>query len=122
MQRPAEMLDQMKSQWETIMASQTETMRDLVNQTVTSALEKKKLAPSDDKLGATPAQTKFFEEKIAQSEMELQKKTREIEALRSEKLGVVEAESVKARELHEAQRNQEKTAKELQALIQQSAD
>ena len=116
------MLDQMKSQWETIMASQTETMRDLVNQTVTSALEKKKLAPSDDKLGATPAQTKFFEEKIAQSEMELQKKTREIEALRSEKLGVVEAESVKARELHEAQRNQEKTAKELQALIQQSAD
>ena len=55
------MLDQMKSQWETIMASQTETMRDLVNQTVTSALEKKKLAPSDDNLGATPAQTKFFE-------------------------------------------------------------
>ena len=54
--------------------------------------------------------------------MELQKKTREIEALRSEKLGVVEAESVKARELHDAQRNQEKTAKELQALIQQSAE
>ena len=41
MQKPAEMLDQMKQQWETIMESQTATMRDLVNQTVTSALEKK---------------------------------------------------------------------------------
>ena len=30
-QKPAEMLDQMKQQWETIMESQTATMRDLVN-------------------------------------------------------------------------------------------
>ena len=30
MQRPAEMLDQMKSQWESIMSEQTNTMRELV--------------------------------------------------------------------------------------------
>ena len=93
-------------------------MRDLVNQTVTSALEKKQLAPADAPLGgASPAQNKFFEEKIAQSETELRQKTKEIEALRSEKLSIAEAEAIKARELQDAQRNQEKTAKELQALI-----
>ena len=37
--RPAEMLDSMKEQWEKIMADQTQTMRNLVNTTVQSALE-----------------------------------------------------------------------------------
>ena len=104
------------------MDQQTSTMRDLVNQTVTSALEKKQLAPADAQLGgASPAQNKIFEERIAQSETELRDKTREIESLRTEKLNIAEAEAVKAQELREAQRNQEKTAKELQALIQASA-
>ena len=99
-------------------------MRDLVNQTVTTALEKKQLASADAKLGAgaSPAQTKFYEEKIAQSETELREKNREIEALRSEKLNIAEAEALKARELHDAQRKQEKTALELQALIKTSAE
>ena len=97
-------------------------MRDLVNQTVTSALEKKQLAPADAQLGgASVAQNKIFEERIAQSETELRDKTREIESLRTEKLNIAEAEAAKAQELREAQRNQEKTAKELQALIQASA-
>ena len=72
--------------------------------------------------GASPAQTKFYEERIAQSETELREKNREIEALRSEKLNFAEAEALKARELHEAQRSQEKTAMELQALIKTSAE
>lgn len=41
--RPAEMLEEMKQKWETIMSEQTETMKDLVNQTVTSALHKEHL-------------------------------------------------------------------------------
>ena len=57
MNKPAEMLDQMKSQWETIMSEQTETMRELVNNTVTSALEKeqmkKSIAPADALKGNT---------------------------------------------------------------------
>lgn len=40
LQKPAEMLEKMKSQWETIMTEQTETMRELVNQTVTETLQK----------------------------------------------------------------------------------
>ena len=103
----------MKQQWETIMESQTETMRDLVNQTVTQALDKKHLAPSDGQVGASPAQTKFFEQKIAQSETELREKNIEIEALRNERLGSADADSVKARELHETKRLQEKTARDL---------
>lgn len=76
-------------------------------------MEKKTLAPSEGKVGATPAQTKFFEEKIAQSETELREKNREIEALRNERLGSADADNTKARELHESKRLQEKTAREL---------
>ena len=40
MQKPAEMLEEMKSKWEGIMTEQQSTMRDLVNQTVLTALQK----------------------------------------------------------------------------------
>ena len=115
MQRPAEMMDQMKAQWETIMSEQTSTMRELVNNTVASALDKetikKSLAPADAPKGASPAQTKFFEQKIEQFESEFAEKEREIENLRTEKKTFAEGEQQKARELHEAKQVQEKQAK-----------
>ena len=64
-------------------------MRDLINQTVVSALQKeqskKRLADEDDdkKVGASAAQTRFFEQKIEQFEADFREKEREIDNLRS---------------------------------------
>lgn len=38
LQKPAVVLEEMKLRWETIMSEQSETMKELVNQTVTTAL------------------------------------------------------------------------------------
>lgn len=111
-QKPAEMLEEMKQKWETIMSSQQDTMRELVNQTVTSALHKehsKKLnASPDEEKGASAAQTKFFEQKIEQFEAEFREKEREIECLKNEKRDMVQDDSTKAKELHEAKMAQDK--------------
>ena len=40
--KPAEMLDQIKGQWEQQLAAQTAQMKDLVNSTVQDALQKRK--------------------------------------------------------------------------------
>ncbi len=59
-------------------------MRELVNQTVTSALLKeqsrKNLSAADEDKGASAAQTKFYEQRIEQYEAE-------IESLKNEKKG-----------------------------------
>ena len=42
LQKPADMLDQLKGQWESMMSQQTEGLKDLVNSTVNDALAKRK--------------------------------------------------------------------------------
>ena len=42
LQKPADMLDELKGQWEKMMMNQTDTMKDLVNTTVNDALAKRK--------------------------------------------------------------------------------
>lgn len=90
-QKPAEMLEEMKEKWEGIMSEQQTTMRDLINQTVVSAIQKeqatrKVLDDDEGNLGAAnTAQTKFFEKKIEQFEAEFRDKEQEISNLRSEK-------------------------------------
>lgn len=41
LRKPAQMFDELKDQWEQMMASQTESMKDLVNRTVNDALVNK---------------------------------------------------------------------------------
>ena len=90
-QKPAEMLEEMKEKWEGIMSEQQTTMRDLINQTVVSAIQKeqanrKVIEDDSSNLGAAnSAQTKFFEKKIEQFEAEFRDKEQEIKNLRSEK-------------------------------------
>ena len=78
MQKPAEMLEKMKSQWETIMSEQNETMRELVNQTVTETLQKQRRAaeadPDNSAAGVSSQTTKYFEERIKNFEAEFQEK------------------------------------------------
>ena len=66
------MLEQMKQQWETIMSDQQSTLRDMVNSTVTTALQKqnaKTLGDEEQKLGAGSAKhTQFYEQRIEQFE------------------------------------------------------
>ena len=62
LQKPAVVLEEMKLRWETIMSEQSETMKELVNQTVTTALNQKAMSQTiEEKGGASAAQTKFFE-------------------------------------------------------------
>lgn len=98
-------------------------MRELVNQTVMSALQKEEArkvqsgSKEDGESGASAAEKKFFLEKIEQFEAQFEENQREIENLRSQKRKVAEAEQQKARELQEARAAQEQQAKELKELI-----
>jgi len=103
-QKPAQMLEEMKSKWETIMRDQQNTMRELVNQTVMSALQKEEErkgqpAATTEEIGASAAEKKFFLEKIEQFEAQFEDNQREIESLKSQKRKVAESEAQKVREL-----------------------
>ena len=108
-QRPAEMLDEMKQKWETIMSEQTETMRELVNQTVTSTLEreqaKKMQASAKGAEKASAQEVQLFEQKIEKFENEVKEKEREVEILRREKRQAIDAEQKQTLELEEAKRD-----------------
>ena len=87
MNKPAEMLEQMKTQWETILSDQQSTMRDLVSQTVSSALLKagKVGGPNADDERVSAQTNKFFEQKIKQFEVEFEDKENAMKVLRSQR-------------------------------------
>lgn len=66
-------------------------MRDLVSQTVLTALQKeqtKRVAEPDAEKGASAQKTRYFEQRIEQFEAEFRDKEREMEKLRDEKRSV----------------------------------
>ena len=102
------------------MSEQTETMRDLVNQTVTSALKKEQMSKQGAMGGASDQEIQLYESKIQKFESQFREKDREIDELRKEKRQAVDAEHKQSLELEEARREQDKQAKELKRLIQQA--
>ena len=92
LQKPARMFEELKDQWENMMANQTESMKDLVNQTVNEALSNRKNKDSDERrLGATKEelaanarQVKQFEDRIRQFENEIREKDKNLSVMRTE--------------------------------------
>ena len=121
MNKPAEMLEEMKSKWEGMMSEQQSTMRDLVNQTVLTALQKEQAklpaASRDDETGASAQKTRYFEQRIEQFEAEFQDKERELDRLREEKRTIQTSSSQQAEQLHDAKMQQEVQARELKQLV-----
>ena len=86
------MFKELQDQWEDMMASQTETMKDLVNRTVSDALGKKSNIDRDEhRLGASEAELvmkareiKELEEKLRKFEKEVREKNNKIEQIEFE--------------------------------------
>ena len=79
LRKPAQMFEELKGQWDSMMASQTETMKDLVNRTVNDALTRQKNFDShEQRLGATDAQLEANQREMREWQQKVQRYEKDI--------------------------------------------
>ena len=84
MNKPTEMLEQMKTQWESILSEQQSTMRDLIGQTVQSAIVKNKGLPGEENSSMASQKNQILEAQIRDIENESKQKDEQLKELRQQ--------------------------------------
>ena len=120
------MLEQMKTQWESILSEQQSTMRDLIGQTVQSAIVKNKGLPGEENSSMASQKNQILEAQIKDIENESKQKDEQLKELRQQVKQAKSAEFKFEQEMQNTRLNSEnemdQQASKLNEFIDQVAD